>query len=86
MVLVQNKEDIERVKRTVRVNCIYKHFKGGIYLVDSIAKCSETGKRMVVYKSLKDLRIWVRPYEDFIGIKEVEGGYTFRFSRHSLNN
>lgn len=40
---------------------IYKHFKGGIYEVLCIAKNSETLEDMVVYKSLKDDSIWVRP-------------------------
>ena len=40
----------------------YKHFKGGEYEVVGMAKNSETGEEMVVYKSLKDGQVWARPF------------------------
>ena len=41
---------------------IYRHFKGGRYEVIAIARHSETGENMVVYKALYgDGGIWVRP-------------------------
>lgn len=40
---------------------IYRHFKGGMYEVLCIAKNSETLEEMVVYKSLENASIWVRP-------------------------
>lgn len=44
---------------------IYRHFKGGLYRSIGIAKHSETLEDMVVYQSLKDNQIWVRPYNMF---------------------
>ena len=39
----------------------YKHFKGNIYEVIGIGKHSETLEELVIYKSIKDNSIWVRP-------------------------
>lgn len=40
----------------------YRHFKGGEYQVLCMAKHSETGEDMVVYRALYGERgIWVRP-------------------------
>lgn len=44
----------------------YKHFKGGIYeLMYKGATHSETQESLVVYRSLKDHRVWVRPEKEF---------------------
>jgi len=36
----------------LKVNGIYKHFKGDCYIIESIATCSETLKPMAVFRSL----------------------------------
>lgn len=41
----------------------YKHYKGGTYEVISMATHSETGEKLVVYKSLNFGSVYVRPYE-----------------------
>ena len=42
----------------------YRHFKGNEYEVIAIARHSETGQPMVVYKALYgDGSLWVRPAE-----------------------
>ena len=51
----------------IKIKGIYKHFKGDYYLVEDIAKDSETQKEMVVYRRLYgngDLSI--RPKEMFL--------------------
>ena len=49
----------------VRVNGVYHHFKGNDYRVLCIATDSTNLNKVVVYKSLKDGEVWVRPYEEF---------------------
>ncbi|MBR3116146.1 DUF1653 domain-containing protein [Candidatus Saccharibacteria bacterium] len=54
-------------KRTVKLNGIYKHFKGDLYLVEDIAYHSETGEKMVLYRALYgDNKLWCRPYDMFL--------------------
>ncbi|MBU0727940.1 DUF1653 domain-containing protein [Patescibacteria group bacterium] len=61
---------------------VYKHYKGGIYKVISIAKHSETKEDMVVYKSLdKEHQLWVRSLKMFTEMVEVEGGKVPRFQK-----
>lgn len=51
----------------LKIKRIYKHFKGDYYLVEDIAKDSETQKEMVVYRKLyEDGGLWVRPKEMFL--------------------
>lgn len=41
---------------------IYRHFKGGEYELLDVARHSETGEAMVVYRALYGERaLWVRP-------------------------
>ncbi len=51
----------------VKVNRIYKHFKGDLYLVEDIAIHSETNEKYVVYRELYgDNLLYIRPYNMFI--------------------
>ncbi len=53
--------------REIKINGIYKHFKGDQYLVVDIAKDSETKENMVVYRRLYgDGSLWVRPMGMFL--------------------
>lgn len=53
-------------ERTPERGECYKHFKGGIYLIDGIARHTETGEMFVIYHRLcGDPRIWARPLEMF---------------------
>lgn len=51
----------------LKINGIYKHFKGDYYLVVDIAKDSETKKEFVVYRRLyEDGGLWIRPLDMFL--------------------
>lgn len=62
---------------------IYRHFKGGLYKVLTVALHSETQEPMVVYVSLQDGQSWVRPYSHWNEYVEVpqESGNTLRVRR-----
>ena len=46
---------------------VYKHFKGDYYLVEDIARDSETQQEMVIYRKLyDDGALWVRSKEMFL--------------------
>ena len=53
--------------RELKIHGIYKHFKGNYYIVEEIAKDSETLEDMVVYRKLyEDTSCWIRPLKDFL--------------------
>jgi hypothetical protein len=44
---------------------VYKHFKGGIYVILHEAFSTEDESPQVVYKSIDSALVWVRPTSDF---------------------
>ncbi|MDD6272818.1 MAG: DUF1653 domain-containing protein [bacterium] len=53
--------------REIKINGIYKHFKGDYYLVVDIANDSETKEKVVVYRKLyDDGSLWVRDLDMFL--------------------
>ena len=53
--------------RKIKINGIYKHFKGDYYLVIDVANHSETNEKYVVYRRLYgDGSLWIRPMEMFL--------------------
>ena len=51
----------------LKINGIYKHFKGDYYLVVDIANDSETKEKFVVYRRLYgDGSLWIRPLDMFL--------------------
>ena len=53
--------------REIKINGIYKHFKGKYYLVIDVGFDSETKEKMVVYRRLyDDMSLWVRPLDMFL--------------------
>ena len=58
--------------RQVKVNSLYKHFKGHIYKVLAIAKDSEDESLKVVYQNIDTKEIWVRDYNDFLAVLDNE--------------
>ena len=62
----------------IKIGGKYKHFKGNLYEIINFAKHSETMEDMIVYKSLKNDTIWVRPYKMWNEI--VDEKSTLRFT------
>ena len=53
--------------RELKINGIYKHFKGDYYLVIDVANHSETKEKYVVYRRLYgDSSLWIRPLDMFL--------------------
>ena len=53
--------------RELKINGIYKHFKGDYYLVIDIAYDSETKEEYVVYRRLYgDMSLWIRKKDMFL--------------------
>lgn len=58
----------------------YRHFKGKEYEVLGVATHSETGEKLVVYRTLYgDFGLWVRPLAMFQEMVEHEGVSRPRF-------
>ena len=48
-------------------NRVYRHFKGDYYIVVDVAEHSETGEKLVIYRTLyEDGKLYARPYEMFM--------------------
>lgn len=53
--------------REVKVHGVYRHFKGKYYIVEGVAKHSEDGSAVVVYRQLYgENGLWVRPLDMFL--------------------
>lgn len=58
----------------------YRHFKGAEYEVIGVARHSETGEALVVYRPLYgDSGLWVRPLAMFLETVEHDGRRVPRF-------
>jgi hypothetical protein len=59
----------------------YRHDKGRDYPVLGVARHSETGELLVVYRCLYgDFSLWVRPLAMFVGTVTVDGREVPRFA------
>ena len=51
----------------LKINRVYRHFKGDYYIVIDIANHSETGEQYVLYRKLYgDGSLWIRPINMFL--------------------
>jgi hypothetical protein len=61
------------MSRKIKINSIYKHFKGNLYKVIAIGKYSEDERLMVVYQALYGNNdIWIRDYDMFNSFVDKE--------------
>lgn len=59
----------------------YKHYKGHLYEVIDTVQHSEDESFLVLYRPLYgDMRLWVRPYDMFVGKVKTDSGECDRFS------
>ena len=70
--------------RELKLNTIYRHFKGNLYLVEDVGFDSETMKEMVIYRALYgDCKLYVREKDMFLSevdknkYKDVKQKYRF---------
>ena len=65
---------------TIKINGIYRHFKGDYYLLVGTANHSETGETYAVYRKLyEDCGLWIRPLDMFLENVIAEGKEVPRF-------
>lgn len=60
---------------------VYRHFKGNLYQLLDVARHSETGEKMVIYRALYGERgLWVRPAAMWDEVIERDGWQYRRFT------
>lgn len=62
----------------ITVGKFYKHYKGNLYKIIELGKHSENLEEMIVYQSVKDGQIWIRPKSMWNEIIDNNG--TLRFT------
>ena len=62
----------------IEIGKTYKHYKGNLYKIITLAKCSETLEELVVYQAVLDGKTWVRPKKMWNEV--VDENSTLRFT------
>lgn len=74
------------MNQKIKINGIYKHYKGDLYIVLDTCKHSETLEDMVIYRALYgEGELWCRPYNMFLD--EVnKNGQKYRFELQNIKS
>lgn len=64
----------------IKIGDILRHYKGDRYMVYDISTHSETLEELVIYRNMKDNRLWARPIDMFYQEVEYEGEWVLRFT------
>lgn len=75
----------------LKINGVYRHFKGDYYLLCDVATHSETGEKYAVYRRLYgDGSLWIRPLDMFLSevdaAKYPDAGQKYRFELQNIRS
>lgn len=61
----------------ITIGKTYRHYKGNLYKIIALAKHSETAEDMIVYQSVTNGEVWVRP--KYMWNESIDEKGTLRF-------
>lgn len=76
----EKRDEIKTLDRDPKLGQVWKHYKGGEYLITGFVQYEPTNVRCVCYRSLtehkaSDKVLWARPIDYFLGMLEDNSGW-----------